>query len=386
MPRHHSISVAILATVPAMTVSALAAPILLRFPDASASLAAGQRPAVAASPRWQLAVNRHFGQPGNASGFSVLLAAGRSVWVLGGTNPGGQSSPVAEIRAGNSWHAQPLPARLTDFISDASAPAANDIWAISGYGRYVLRWDGTRWHVAKRWREEGTLSGVTAVSATDAWVFGTSVTGARTIGTWHFDGRSWASVTGAGRDIYTASALSARDIWAISAGRNGDTIEHYGGRGWRAQRTGRLLRGIWWHDILAVSPGNVWMVGDTATKPGSGRIVLAHWSRGHWRRFDTTLRGWAGQLTALGNDRIVATATSSGVLAAGVIMQMTSKGRLTWSTISSGLGSGVSDVAFSPWTRALWASGGILTRLGGDAAVWTQPLQHGTPRPRLDLD
>ena len=84
--------------------------------------------------------------------------------------------PVAALWDGSTLTSSVLPHGLTGFISEASAPAANDIWAASQYGRYVLRYDGHRWLVAAQWRR-GQITGLTAISGRDVWVFGTTVGG-----------------------------------------------------------------------------------------------------------------------------------------------------------------------------------------------------------------
>jgi hypothetical protein len=357
-------------------------PALVLSPGAAKAVAHHALPLTSA---WHLAVNRHYGRPANASGYSEILTAGQVIWAFGGTNPGGQSSPVAVRLAGHSWQPSALPPRLADFISSASASGPGDIWAVSGYGRYVLHWDGQRWHLARRWRESGTLSGVAAISYRDVWVFGTSAYGVQTIGTWHFDGRSWAADNGPGRDIYRASAVSAHDIWGIAAGRHSDSIERFGPEGWRHVRTGRVLVGVRWRDILAESAADVWVLGNAADRQGSGRLVLAHWNGRHWVRFTTLLDAWAGQLAEAGTGRVVATATSPGLLGNGIILELTSAGHLTWTSIASSLGSGVSDVVFANRDHLLWASGGILTRLGGNAAVWTQAVPRAARGSRANV-
>ena len=373
MRRFRSLSAAAVALLPVMALSPAVAH-------------AGARQAQSPRQAFYLASGMHYGQPGNASGYSEILTAGRTIWAFGGTNPGGRSAPVAVIRVGTSWQLSRLPTGLTDFISNASAPDSRDIWAISGYGRYVLHWNGTRWQVARRWNMQGALSGVIALSHRNVWVFGTSPGGDRTIGTWHFNGRQWMPVKTAARDIYRASAISARDIWAIAADPHGDSIVRLGVRGWRHVRTGRALVGVRWHDILAESPEDVWLLGNDDTRLGSGRLVLAHWDGKHWNRINTALHAWAGQLAAVGRGSVAATATSSGLLADGLIVQTTSRGRLAWSTIESSLGSGVSDIVYVPGTHTLWASGGTLTRLGGDAAIWArvipQPGRKAIPQSK----
>jgi hypothetical protein len=337
------------------------------------------------APEWQLAESAHFGQPGNASGYSAMLVVDGHVWAFGGTNPGGQSVPVALSQDGRGWRASTLPAGLTGFISDVSASSATDIWAVSGYGRYVLRFDGTRWQLFRPWRRPGVLSDVMAFGPGDAWVFGTSAGGSRTIGTWRYDGSRWIEVRGIARDIYRASAVSRRDIWAIVAGSTSDTIVHFSGGRWHRVKVGPALAGIRWHDIVAESATSVWLAGNEVTRHGGGTLILAHFNGRNWTRFDTSQRAWAGQLAAADHGRIAVTATSAGLLSVGLIALVSPAGRMSWSRIIvSAFGSGVSDVSFAPGTGVLWASGGILTRLGGNAAVWQDPIArpdaHGTTR------
>jgi hypothetical protein len=367
MPRFRSHKATVLGVLPALALS---------LPPAHQ----GPQMARQASLGWRLADSRHFGQPGNASGFSTILVAGQQVWVFGGTNPGGQSAPVALSGSGRRWRVSSLPAGLSDFISDATAPSASDIWAISSYGRYVLHWNGSRWRVAKRWGQQGILSDVTALGPRDAWVFGTSAAGDRTIGTWHYDGRRWIAVRGVAREIYRASALSGRDIWAIAAGETGDTIVHLAGQRWHRVPTGRALAGIRWHDILAESAASVWLVGNAASQHGIGPVVLAHWNGQRWTRLASHVQAWAGQLAVAGRGQAMATATSTGILATGLIVQVSGDGRMTWSSIASSFGSGVSDVALAPKAGLVWASGGILTLLGGDAGIWVRSIPPAARR------
>ena len=79
-----------------------------------------------------------------------------------------------------------------------------------------------------------------SVSAGNVWIFGASADGDGT-GTWHFDGRSWRRVAGAAGAIYRASAISRRDIWAITTGTKSDPVLRYDGKRWRPVRTGHVL-------------------------------------------------------------------------------------------------------------------------------------------------
>ncbi len=327
-----------------------------------------------------MAVSRHYGTAGNASGYSVVVATGgREAWVFGGTNPGGPSRPVAERWNGRRMTPSALPTGLTGFITDASAPSATDIWAASEYGGYVLHWDGVRWRLAMHW-PRGMITGLTAVSADDVWVFGTTASGTRATGTWHFNGRSWRPVGGAAASIYRASAVSRHDIWAIAAGPRADSILVYRGRAWRPVRTGRVLAGVTLHDVLAVSADSVWVVGDEVNG-GSVRLVLAHWNGIRWRRIPTRERAWPGRLARGPHGTVLITATPVGAAASGLVLQAAATGWRSAITIQSDLGSGVADVALVRQTRSLLASGGILTRLGGDAVLWMRRLGSASYRP-----
>jgi hypothetical protein len=339
------------------------------------SAPAHARPAASTSrSAFRVAVSLHYGKRANASGYSVVVATGsREAWVFGGTNPGGPSTPVAERWNGRAMTPSALPTGLTGFISDASAPSATDIWAASQYGRYVLHWNGTRWRLAMRWRD-GMITGLTAVSANDVWVFGTTASGTQETGTWHFNGRSWTRAAGSAASIYRASAVSRHDIWAIAASPGADSILQYLGRTWRPVHTGRVLAGVTLHDVMAVSDDSVWVVGDEVSG-SSARIVLAHWNGVRWRRIPSRVRAWPGRLAPGPHGSVLITATPAAGAAAGLILQASVNGWRPPIMIRSHLGSGIADVAMLRRTRSLLASGGILTRSGGNAVIWTLRLR-----------
>jgi len=333
---------------------------------------------------YRILVSSHFGQPGNASGYSAIVVTGkRQAWAFGGTNPGGPSTPVAEYWNGTAMTPSALPSGLTGFISDASAPSATDIWAASEYGGYVLHWNGTSWSLAKRWAGN-MITGLTAVSADDVWIFG-AVAGDKGTGTWHFDGRYWRRLPGTAGAIYRASATSRRDIWAITTGAKADSVLRYDGKRWQPVRTGRVLAGVAATDILATSARDVWVLGDKVSGNGI-RLVLAHWNGARWTRINTRVTAFAGRLSAGTHGTVLVTATPADASATGLILQVNADGRRHVTVIRSGLGSGVSAVAAVRGTRLLLASGGVLTRLGGNAVIWEGQLTQATHRRLADDD
>jgi hypothetical protein len=332
-------------------------------------------PVTTAGADIQLSAGRHYGQPANASGYSVLVPTGpSSAWLLGGSNPGGPSAPVAAQWDGTELTTATLPSGLTSFISDASATSASDIWAASQYGRYLLHYDGVQWRVVKRWAQ-GQITGLTAISPSDVWVFGTTADGTSDVGTWHFDGYNWQRMPGLADSVVRASATSDSDIWAIAASPASYSILHYDGTSWQPVPTGGDLNGIQPRDILATSPSDVWVLGTQAGTAGGAQLVLLHWNGLGWTSLVTQINAWAGRLAAGADGTVLVTATPANASAAGLILQVAAPGGGPVITAQSWLSDGsVSDVALAGGTGSLWASGAILTRLGGEAVIWTGQL------------
>ena len=359
---------AVAGLVPVLALASATIPAMARqaAPGAFGTSHHARSTARTSSSPFRVLVSSHFGEPGNASGYSAIVVTGkRKAWAFGGTNPGGPSTPVAEYWNGATLTQSALPSGLTGFISDASAPSAADIWAASEYGGYVLQWNGAQWHLAMRWG--GTITGLTAISAHSVWIFG-AVAGGGGTGTWHFDGRSWRRVGGTAGTIYRASAVSRHDIWAITTGAKANAVLRYDGKTWQPVSTGSVLAGVVASDILATSKRDVWVLGDEISH-GAIRLVLARWNGARWSRISTGVAAFAGRLSAGAHGTVIATATPADASAAGLILQVNSAGQHRAIAIRSSLGSGVSAVAVMRGSQLL-ASGGVLTRLGGDAVVW----------------
>jgi hypothetical protein len=381
--------VAAIAAVPVLLASGAIRPadshvaVARPWPAGLASPAGSSRsaPVTTAGAAFQLTAGHHYGPPANASGYSVIVRTGpAAAWLLGGSNPGGPSAPVAAQWNGALLTTATLPSGLTSFISDASATSGSDVWAASQYGRYLLHYDGWQWTVARRW-PHGQITGLTAINPADVWVFGTTASGTSDVGTWHFDGYDWQRITGLADSVVRASATSDSDIWAIAASSASYSILHYDGTSWQSVPTGEDLDGVQPRDILAVTPSNVWVLGTRANTADGPRLVLLHWNGVSWTSLITAINAWAGRLAAGANGTVLVTATPANASAAGLILQIAAPGGWPVITAQSWLADGsVSDVAPGSGTRSLWASGAILTRLGGEAVIWTgqlgQPLSQ----------
>ena len=292
---------------------------------------------------------RHYGSVHDASGYSAVVTTGRrTAWVFGGTNPGGASAPVALRWNGSRWQSWPLPPHLTGFISDASAPSANDIWAVSYAGGYVLHWNGHHWAVVRHWRERGALTGVTALSAS------------RRLGLRHHRGRPARHGhlalqrphldprQRAGRgDLPGQRGLPARHL-----GRRGDPQ----GRVHRALQRPHLAPGqdrpglgqARLDDVLAVARDDVWAVGNMAGRHGEGKLVVAHFDGRHWIRILTRWHADTGRLAAATSGGVWVTADNTGTRNDALIGHLCFGCQPSWVAVRWGLGSGISDVAVNP--------------------------------------
>ena len=147
-----------------------------------------------------------------------------------------------------------------------------------------------------------SLSGVAALSPSNAWTVGTYLTGGgfRTLIA-HWDGASWRIVpspnVGAGENTLTAvAARSATDIWAVgyrnqvSMARERTLAEHWNGTRWQvipspnAGTTGSALFGV------AVAPeSGAWAVGNESNADGS--TLAEHWNGSAWSVVPTSNQG-----------------------------------------------------------------------------------------------
>lgn len=327
------------------------------------TLVATAVPAQAAATGWRQVYRHHYGAAANDSIYDAVVAVGRDdAWAFGGTNAlaGG---PAVVHWNGRRWSASHLPAGLTSDIAAASAPARDDVWAVSQLGGYALRWNGTRWSVAKRWPGGGQLTGVTALSRTDVWVFGAGgFTGG--VGTWHFNGHRWTELGGAASGIDTASALSATSIWAIgSAAAPDDSIVHYNGSRW-TRVSASALKNAQFTSIAAVSGKDVWVVGEQAGGQLPARV--ARWTGKSWKKVTLPWKVQPDQVVSDGHGGIWIAAATSPAGAPSWVLHRSASGKWTRTRVSAGLLS----LALVPGTSALWGAGIVATKAGTDGVIY----------------
>jgi WD40 repeat protein len=127
------------------------------------------------------------------------------------------------------------------------------------------------------------LQAVAALSPNDVWVVGSAFVGRNaTTGnggvTMHWDGRQLTPVPGGGGDAIVA--IATNDIWTIG----GPSTLHWDGVRWSEGAVANPddSNGVYLQDIAATSPSDVWVVGQYV-RPNVGEIALIeHWDGTRW--------------------------------------------------------------------------------------------------------
>jgi len=354
---------------------------------AAATFAAGVVPAIASpsvtSP-WHV-VYRHQFAARSFSEFTAITAGGPGeTWAVGGYGVAANGLAGAVLWKNHRWHVTPVPQPgVLGIITAASADSASNAWAVTANG-YVIRWDGTRWQVAKRLAEPQTgppgdvPTGVLAVSARNVWVFyGTwrnRQHGALHGGALHYLNGIWKQVTGPGRTIIAASEARPSELWAIGGSDSSHVgLLRYGHGRWQAV-TAPALAGLTFASVLAQRNGPVWALGWPSSGTGAG--VLMKLSGGHWSRHPLPAAIQSGPAvpgaTALASDRHggVWIAAPAFYPHAGHLLHFA---RGIWQQIRLGANVNARSVLAVPGSKALCAAGAAAHFKQGysTALVWS---------------
>lgn len=144
-----------------------------------------------------------------------------------------------------------------------------------------------------------TLSGVAAISASDAWAVGfTQQAGhASQVLIEQWNGTSWSIVPGPNPGhlanyLNAVTALSATDVWAVGSFRDASfvdqtLIEHWDGTSWQIVTSPKApnLADAYLTAVAASSATDVWAVGFAyLLKTGFYHTLIEHWNGTTWQR------------------------------------------------------------------------------------------------------
>jgi hypothetical protein len=251
----------------------------------------------------------------------VAATSARNAWAVGliGGGPGTGTGPIdktlIEHWNGNAWTRVPSPSPAPGgYLNGVAATSARNAWAVGLIGggpgtgtgpidkTLIEHWNGNAWTrvPSPTPRPAGGLSGVAAISATDAWAVGWTGTGPDFGGTSqtlieHWNGNAWTRVPSPGnvpgvRTVLNAvAAASPHNVWAVGSthlgGANKAFIVHWDGTAWNRVLAPTPVPGVSLLGVTATSPRDAWAVGQTAYKNACGpkcATVIEHWNGSSW--------------------------------------------------------------------------------------------------------
>jgi hypothetical protein len=234
--------------------------------------------ATASSPSWHFVKHVH---SGGSADFNAVVAVGKN----GGWAFNGVSQPTAWKRSGGSWTQVSFPGRSGEEVVAAGASSAANVWAFtdSGSGGRALRWNGSSWSAVRSFGKQ--IGGAAVISATDVWVFGEPVSPGSALGSWHYNGHTWAKVA-SGHGLEGGSALSAGSIWAFA----GTSVAHWNGHTWARTSVAALLPAKQELNDPAVvgidaqSASSVYAIGSGNLEDEGGPTVVLHYNGHSWAK------------------------------------------------------------------------------------------------------
>jgi hypothetical protein len=241
---------------------------------------------------WSVFPSPPFNAPGESAILLAMTAiSANDIWALGNLTDDGVSENLFEHWDGAAW--TPTIVALRGIPTAASSDATNDVWAVGFAGLsaiegkpFVAHYDGTVWRRAPA-PDKGVFNAVAALAPNDVWAAG-SITNVKNGPTRtlieHYDGSQWSvapSPNVGPHSMYQSNrllgitAISATDIWAFGSyfaadgsGHQKTLLLHWDGSAWSLAPSPNPTKGDFLDDVLfagvAPSPGNLWIVGGEA--------------------------------------------------------------------------------------------------------------------------
>ena len=234
---------------------------------------------------------------------AVAAVSAHDVWAVctsGSQTSSGQT--LIEHWNGTNWQIvqSPNPSSRYNTLSGVTAVSATNVWAVGFYVNTSLvtqtlieHWNGTSWSVVKSPSPapiNNELFSVAAVSANNVWAvgFSTNSTADHTL-IEHWNGSSWSVVKspspGSSSDSLSGvAATSASDVWAVGTSNTFSLtlIEHWNGTSWSVVKSPSPGSGDDLRDVTAVSANDVWAAGYTSTS-SSIQTLTEHWNGMNWQ-------------------------------------------------------------------------------------------------------
>ena len=199
-------------------------------------------------------------------------------------------------------------------LSGVVATSASNAWAVGtdGSGKTLIEhWNGTGW---KRQPSPSpgpngsydSLVAVAATSASNAWAVGsTESTGGGSALLLHWNGTTWKMaqipIPGTYAELLGVTAISANNAWAVGSAPGKTLILHWNGTAWQQASGPSVTGGAALEAVTATSASNAWAVGFTGNSGGTGipsnnSPLIVHWNGTTWQRVASNLAPGLGNL------------------------------------------------------------------------------------------
>lgn len=170
-------------------------------------------------------------------------------------------------------------------LSGISAVSASDIWVIghAGDGTVTLHWNGSTWtRLPSPTDLSIVLEDIDAISANDVWVVGFRYDSG--LFTMHWNGTAWTEVAapnnGTQNELHSVSGSASNDVWAVGeAQSNLAHAIHWDGTVWTAVTLPQVgPGGDTLFGVATISPTDAWAVG----RIQYGGSLILHWNGTAW--------------------------------------------------------------------------------------------------------
>lgn len=255
---------------------------------------------------------------------AVSMSSTTDGWAVGWASGKGGTRyrTLAEHWNGSGWVASSTAnlGRSDNLLFGVDDLGSRGTWAV-GYGQATVAgtrqaltefWNGSTWSLAPTpnvGSVDNVLLAVGGSSSADLWAVGYTNTAAgfQTL-IEHFNGRSWAVTASPEGGLFdnvltSVSVDGADDAWAVgydttAGGAYRPLVEHWDGTSWSVNPTPAVDQPVEvLRSVVAVSPANVWVVGDLLMSSNNFQGVSLHWNGLSWS--STAVSSEDGQLRAV---------------------------------------------------------------------------------------
>jgi hypothetical protein len=257
--------------------------------------------------KWSVFPASSFNAPGESASllFAITAISANDIWAVGtGSLIDIGGGPLFEHWDGTTW--TPTIVFLGGSPVAVSADATDDVWAVGSSGlssakasTFVAHFNGATWQSvpSPNVGASSEFNGVVALAPTNVWVVGSSGDVAREPTQTlieHYDGSTWSVVPSPNvgpksNRLFGITAVSSTDIWAFGSsfaadgsGQQKTLLLHWDGSVWSIAPSPNPTKGNFLNDVLfagvEASPGNVWIVGSESEfvqgAPSTGSLAL----------------------------------------------------------------------------------------------------------------